>query len=233
MNMRSAISASLVAVGLIGLGLCIRSGLKSFNDSQRTVEVRGLSTREVQADHVTWPIVFKQVGNELPAVYASVTATNQTIVDFLRANGIGEKDISVSAPQMTDLSTDRYNNQPIPFNYSVTSVVTVSSKEVDKVHGLINRQGELMQKGIPIVSDYSNPVTYSYNALNEIKPEMIAEATKNAREAAGKFADDSDSKIGKIKDARQGQFTIEDRDNYTPFIKEVRVVTTLTYYLED
>lgn len=162
-----------------------------------------------------------------------MTATNGTIVDFLRANGIGEKDISVSAPQMTDLSTDRYNNQPIPFNYSVTSVVTVSSKEVDKVHGLINRQGELMQKGIPIVSDYSNPVTYSYNALNEIKPEMIAEATKNAREAAGKFADDSDSKIGKIKDARQGQFTIEDRDNYTPFIKEVRVVTTLTYYLED
>lgn len=125
MNLRSYISASLVAVGLIGLGLCIRSGLKSFNDSQRTVEVRGLSTREVKADHVTWPIVFKQVGNELPAVYASVTTTNQTIVDFLRANGISEKDISVSAPQMTDLSTDRYNNQPIPFNYSVTSVVTV------------------------------------------------------------------------------------------------------------
>ena len=134
---------------------------------------------------------------------------------------------------MTDLSTDRYNNQPIPFKYSVTSVVTVSSSQVTKVHDLINRQGELMEKGIAVSSDYSNPITYSYTELNDIKPEMIAEATKNAREAADKFAADSDSKLGKIKSARQGQFSIEDRDAYTPYIKEVRVVTTLTYFLED
>lgn len=76
-------------------------------------------------------------------------------------------------------------------------------------------------------------MTYDYTELNSIKPEMIAEATKNAREAAKKFADDSDSKIGKIKSARQGQFSVEDRDSYTPYIKEVRVVTTLTYFLED
>ena len=135
---------------------------------------------------------------------------------------------------MTDLRTDRYNTQPIPYNYSVTSVVTVSSSQVDKVHGLINRQGELLQKGIAIISsDYSNQITYEYTDLNSIKPEMIAEATQNAREAAKKFADDSDSKIGKIKSARQGQFSIEDRDAYTPYIKQVRVVTSLTYFLED
>ncbi len=233
-NKAIAIAASVIlALGLLSLGLCMRSGLKSFNDSQRTVEVRGLSTREVPANHVTWPISFKQVGNDLPQVYSAVSQTNDAIVTFLKNNGISASDISISAPQMTDLSTDRYNNQPIPFNYSVTSVVTVSSKDVDKVHALINRQGELMKQGIPISSDYSNPITYSYTDLNSIKPAMIAEATKNAREAAQKFADDSESQIGKIKEARQGQFTIEDRDNYTPYIKEVRVVTTLVYYLQD
>lgn len=233
MNNRMIISAAVLAVGLLALGLCVRSGLKSFNDSQRIVEVRGLSEREVPADQVTWPISFKLTGNELPAVYSQVTSTDSVIVAFLRQNGITEKDISVSAPQVTDLSADRYNSQPIPFNYSVTSVVTVSSTQVDKVRALINRQGELLGKGIPISTDYSNPITYKFTGLNKIKPEMIAEATKNAREAAEKFANDSQSKIGKIKEARQGQFEVNDRDSYTPYIKTVRVVTKLTYYLED
>lgn len=233
MTNKVIIASAVLAVGLLALGLCIRGGLKSFNDSQRIVEVRGLSEREVPADQVTWPISFKLTGNELPAVYAQISSTNNVIVEFLRANGIAEKDISVSAPQVNDLSADRYNSQPIPFNYSVTSVVTVSSSQVDKVRQLINRQGELLQKGIPISTDYSNPITYKFTGLNSIKPEMIAEATKNAREAAEKFANDSESKIGKIKEARQGQFEVNDRDNYTPYIKTVRVVTKLVYYLED
>lgn len=153
MTNKVIIASAVLAVGLLALGLCIRGGLKSFNDSQRIVEVRGLSEREVPADQVTWPISFKLTGNELPAVYAQVSSTNNVIVEFLRANGIAEKDISVSAPQVNDLSADRYNSQPIPFNYSVTSVVTVSSSQVDKVRQLINRQGELLQKGIPISTD--------------------------------------------------------------------------------
>lgn len=234
MKSNTIIAAALLAAGLLAIGLCVRSGLKSLTDSQRTVEVRGLATRQVEANQVTWPIVFKQVGDNLPAVYDAVASTNQAIIKFLKDNGIADSEISISAPQMTDLSTDRYNNQPIPFKYSVTSVVTVSSSQVTKVHGLINRQGELMKQGIAISSsEYSNPITYEYTNLNSIKPEMIAEATKNAREAAKKFADDSESDLGKIKSARQGQFSIEDRDNYTPYIKEVRVVTTLTYFLED
>lgn len=225
--------AVVVALGLLALGLCIRSGLRAIPDSQRTVDVRGLATREVPANRVTWPIVFKQVGNDLPTVYEQVSSTNDAIVKYLKDNGISDSDISISAPSMTDLTTDRYNTQPIPYNYSVQSVVTVSSDKVDKVRELINRQGELLRQGIAIQSDYSYPITYEYTELNSIKPEMIAEATKNAREAANKFAEDSESKLGKIKSAYQGQFSIEDRDNYTPYIKTVRVVTTLTYFLED
>lgn len=235
MKTSSIIASAIVAVGLLALGLSVRSGLRTFNwGSQRTVEVRGLATREVKADKVTWPIVFKATGDELPAVYASVTATNATIVKFLKDNGISDSEISVSAPQVNDLRADRYNTQPVPYNYSVQSVVTVSSGQVDKVRGLIDRQGELLSRGIAILaSDYANQTVYEYTGLNSIKPEMIAEATQNAREAAKKFADDSQSELGKIKSARQGQFTIEDRDNYTPYIKEVRVVTSLTYFLED
>lgn len=227
-------AAVVLAVGLLALGLCIRSGLTSITASQRTVEVRGLATREVNANVVTWPIVFTQVGDELPTVYDAVAATSAEIIKFLKANGISDAEISTSAPEMTDLSTDRYNTQPLRFKYSVKQVVTVRSEQVEKVHGLINRQGELLKQGIPIeASDYSNPITYDFTELNSIKPGMIAEATQNAREAAKKFADDSHSSLGKIKTAYQGQFSITDRDQYTPYIKEVRVVTTLTYFLED
>ena len=225
--------AVVVALGLLALGLCIRSGLRAIPDSQRTVDVRGLATREVPANRVTWPIVFKQVGNDLPTVYEQVSSTNDAIVKYLKDNGISDSDISISAPSMTDLTTDRYNTQPIPYNYSVQSVVTVSSDKVDKVRELINRQGELFAQGIAISNDYNYQITYNFTELNSIKPEMIAEATQNAREAAKKFADDSDSSLGKIKTARQGQFSIEDRDATTPYIKKVRVVTSLTYYLED
>lgn len=234
MKLTKLLAALLIAVGILGLGLCVRSGLKTLTASQRTVEVRGLATREVPANKVTWPIVFTQTGNDLPAVYAAVTATNEKVVKFLVDNGVDQSQISVGAPSMTDLSTDRYNTNPIPYKYSLTSVVTVSSDQVDKVRKLINRQGELLQQGIPIAaSDWQHQVSYEYTGLNDIKPEMIAEATRNARDAAMKFAADSESEVGKIMSARQGQFTIEDRDANTPYIKEVRVVTTLTYYLDD
>lgn len=227
------VAALVLAAGLLSLGLAIRSGLTAITDKDRTVEVRGLATRQVPADKVTWPIMFKQVGNDLPTVYNQNAATAQTVVKFLKDNGIPDEEISVGAPTVNDLTTDRYNNQPIPYNYSVSTVVTVSSSQVDKVRALINRQGELLEKGIAVQSDYSNRISYSFTHLNDIKPEMIAEATQAARDAAKKFADDSGSKVGKIRQARQGQFSIDDRDEYTPYIKEVRVVTTLTYALED
>lgn len=233
MKLTNIIASLVLALGLLALGLCVKSGLNSFTDRQRVVDVKGLAEREVNANLVTWPIMFKEVGNDLPAVYQKVTATNKQIVDFLTANGLDATEISIGAPTVQDLQTDRYNTNPLPYNYAVTSVVTVSSSKVKEVHSLINRQGELFSKGIAIISDYSTAITYDFTDLNTIKPEMIAEATKNAREAAIKFADDSDSRLGKIKTARQGQFSIEDRDATTPYIKKVRVVTSLTYFLED
>lgn len=223
----------LIALGLLSVGLGIRSGLNSFSERDRIVDVRGLAEMEVSANVVSWPILFREVGNDLPSVYNKVTETNRKIKEFLLQNGISEEEISIGAPRVRDLQTERYNDFPIPYNYSITSVVTVSSDKVKEIHSLINRQGELFAKGIAISTDYQYQISYDYTDLNSIKPRMIEEATKNAREAALKFAEDSQSRLGKIKTARQGQFSIEDRDATTPYIKRVRVVTSLTYYLED
>ncbi|HAY24447.1 MAG TPA: hypothetical protein DCX63_05185, partial [Bacteroides sp.] len=132
------------------------------------------------------------------------------------------------------MQAERYNNNSVPFRYNVTSVITVTSTKVDLVRKMISEQSELLKQGIAITGgDYRYNVQYDYTGLNDIKPQMIEEATKNARAAAVKFAKDSDSELGKIKRAYQGQFSIEDRDANTPYIKRIRVVTTIDYSLED
>lgn len=230
----ASICGLCLVVGLLLLGIEIKSGLGSISDNQRVVTVRGLSEKEVSANKVTWPIVSKEVGNDLPTIYANTEKTNSAIVAFLKSNGISDSEISVNAPQVIDLQADRYNSQDVPFRYNVTNVVVVTSSQVAKVRELIERQTELLKQGIAIVAgDYQYQTTYEYTDLNSIKPAMIADATKNAREAADKFAADSDSKLGKIKTAQQGQFSIEDRDQYTPYIKKVRVVSTIVYFLKD
>ena len=224
----------LLAFGLFLLGLQVKQGLNSITDNQRMVTVRGLAEREVKANKVTWPIVSKEVGNDLPTIYANIERTNAAIMAFLKQNGIQESEISVNAPKVLDLQADQYSSNNVPFRYNVTNVVVVTSSNVDKVRQLIERQTELLKQGIAIVAgDYQYQTVYEFTGLNKIKPAMIAEATKNAREAANKFAEDSQSKLGKIRTASQGQFTIEDRDQYTPYIKRVRVVSTIVYYLKD
>lgn len=228
------IPSLLVAIGLLALGLCVKSGLDSFSSGGRHVSVRGLAEKEVKANKVTWPIVCKEIGNDLPAIYKKIEATNTAITSFLISNGLADSEFSVNAPDIIDMQADRYSSEKLLYRYSVTSVITVTSSKVDKINELISRQGELLKEGIAIsAGDYSYRTIYEYTDLNSIKPQMIAEATKNAREAAMKFAEDSQCKVGKIIDAQQGQFSIEDRDPYTPYIKKVRVVTYMNFSLED
>ncbi len=231
---RNFIPALLIALGLLALGLCLRSGIAKVADRDRVVTVRGLAEKEVQANKVTWPIVYQVLGNDLVNVYNNVESNNATIIAFLKDNGIGEEEISINAPAVDDRQANPYSANNSMYRYASTEVITVTSTQVDLVRRLINEQGQLMKKGIAIqVDNYQYTTIYEYTGLNDIKPDMIAEATHNAREAAQKFADDSGSKIGKIQSAQQGQFSITDRDPYTPYIKNVRVVTSLTYGLED
>ena len=168
-------------------------------------------------------------------MYRQLEKKNQKIVAFLKSGGLTDSEISVNPPTIVDRQADNYGNEIMNFRYKATSVITVTSPNVDKVRALMNRQAELMKQDIAIVGEEyggSNSPSYEFTGLNKIKPEMVEEATKNARITAEKFASDSGSELGDIRSASQGQFSIESRDASTPFMKKVRVVTTLEYTLK-
>lgn len=219
------ISAALVAAGIFFLGVFIKSGIDNMAFRDRQVTVKGLAEREVEANRVTWPIQFSVAGNDLLSLYDQVTRYNEKIVTFLTTNGIDKNEISINPPDTYNATTNQYSSGNFKYNYSLTCNVTVTTSKVAKVRELLDRQAELLKEGIPYSNSYIN---YEYTALNDIKPTMIAEATKNARDAAARFAEDSGSKVGKMKTASQGQFSIEDQ-SATPFLKKVRVVTTIVY----
>lgn len=228
------IEAAIVAVGLLLLGWMIRGGVNDVKDKERIVTVKGLAEMEVPADKVTWPLMYKDIGNDPAALYTNIEKKNQAIVRFLKSNGITDEEISVAPPEIIDMKAERYTNENVSYRYNATSVITVTSRNIDNVRKLMSEQTELLKQGIAITGgDYRYSVSYEFTGLNDIKPQMIEEATKNARAAAEKFAKDSDSKLGKIRNASQGQFSISNRDGNTPYIKSVRVVTTVTYYLKN
>lgn len=227
------IESAILASGLLVLGLCVYLGLTALAGRDREVSVRGLAEREVKADHVIWPIVYKTTGNDLQAIYADISRARTRIAAFLTQGGIKAGEISPRAPQIVDLRAERYASQPDGRDrYTVTATTIVSTRQVDTVLGLMPRMGELLKEGVAIAAqEYGSNVQYEFTSLNKIKPQMIEEATKNARQAAEKFAKDSDSRLGKIRKATQGLFSIDDRDPYTPHIKRVRVVTSVDYEL--
>ena len=228
------VPAAIIAISVVIAGLSLRSGIVTFKEMDRKVSVKGLAEREVNADKVTWPLVYKEIGNDPSEMYDRLSSKNKRVIAFLKSAGIKDSDISVNPPVISDRQADNYGNEIMNYRYKATSVITVTSSEVDKVRQLMRRQSELMKQGIAIVSEEygNNSITYEFTGLNKIKPEMVEEATKNARTTAQKFAEDSDSKLGGIRNAQQGQFSIDDRDANTPYIKKVRVVNTVEYSLE-
>ena len=228
------VSAALLAVSIVILGFCVKWGIDDFANKDRKVSVKGLSEREVDADKVTWPILSKELGNNLPELYNRIAVTQGKIKKFLMSNGVKENEINVNAPVVIDLNADQYNTNQRAYRYNITSIVTVTSRNVKLVRSIIARQGELLKEGIAIVDGgYENPVKYEFVSFNSMKPKMMEEAIANARKTAEQFAKNSESKLNKIVSADQGQFSIYNRDSNTPYVKKVRVVTTITYSLKD
>lgn len=230
MKSEKIIAAIILAASVCILGFSIKGGIDNFAFRDRVVTVRGLAERVVEADFVTWPITYALAGNDLTALYDQMQANNKVVVDFLTTNGIDSNEISVNPPDLYNAAGSAYGSSQARYQYNLNVTITVATTKVPKVRELLNRQSELLKKGVAAGNNYIN---YQFTGLNDIKPEMIAEATQNAREAAGRFAADSQSKVGKIKTATQGQFSIDDTDSSTPQNKKVRVVSTIVYYLED
>lgn len=225
-------SAIAIMLGLIILGLQFPKAVRDFKSYDRTVNVKGLCEREVKADKAIWPIVFKVVGNDLSSVYDEIEKKNAAVVDFLTAGGIDKNEISIGTYSISDKYAQEYGSNDRTYRYVAKCTVTACSKDVDKILTLLGSQKDLLKNGIAPENEWDSKTEFEFEGLNELKPDMIEEATKNAREVALKFAKDSESNLGKIKEATQGTFSISDRDSNTPYIKKVRVVTNVTYYLK-
>ncbi|MDO4779606.1 MAG: SIMPL domain-containing protein [Bacteroides sp.] len=230
---KAIVSASIIAFSLVIVGMLIMKGLQSLSES-RTVSVRGLAEMEVKADLVTWPIKYKAVGNDVKELHVDVKRASELIREFLVNKGVKTEDINVGEFKVLDRKTDGYYNAEKAERYQMTTTVLVKSNEVDKIREIMTRTDELIDKGVAISQrDYEDmDISYEYTGLNNIKPKMIEEATKNARNAAEQFAKDSNSEVGGIKTATQGYFEIRDRDSFSPHIKHIRVVTSVNYFLK-
>lgn len=220
-----------IMTGLIVMGMFIMKGLRSIADRDQYVTVKGLAEREVLADKVVWPLPFKCVSNDMQELYNEIEKNNNIVVGFLKDGGITEDEINISAPAVTDRLAQSYVPDNIKFRYQAEAVITVTSSQVEKVIDLMKKQVNLMKQGVIISNEYNYNISFEYTSLNDIKPEMVEEATRNARAVAQKFAEDSDSNLGKIRQATQGQFSISS-DETTPQIKNIRVVTTVKYALD-
>lgn len=239
------VSALLLAIGLATAGCMIKSGLKQFNNTANFVNVKGLATKDVEADLVIWPIKHAATGAELPAVQAEVEANTQKTLAFLKAQGLTEADITSRRLEVTDLLAQQYrSNDANNSRFIVSETVIVRTNNLDAVDKASQNIGALLKEGVSVMrgdvnsGDSSGNPQYIFTKLNDIKPSMIAEATKSAREAAAQFASDSGAKVGKLKSANQGLFEIQPRDSSNSYqerqerFKSVRVVTSMQYYLE-
>jgi uncharacterized protein len=234
-NYKSAlILGACILLGLSFLGFFLGSSAIKFKEYERTVTVKGLSEKEYPADVVLWPIRFSSADNDLVRLYASVEEDTNEIIGFLKNNGFENQEITLSPPAVMDKLSQGYEKSKIEFRYTATRTITVYSKKIKDVRATMNKLAALGKKGIAFTGNgYQDATEYLFTRLNEIKPIMVEEATTKAREVAEKFAKDSNSKLGKIKMARQGQFSITNRDKNNPHIKKIRVVSTLEYYLSD
>lgn len=226
---------AFIFIGLAALGFLLGKAAIDFKQYERSVTVKGLSEREYDADVVIWPIQFTAADNDLESLYVSIDRSTSRIRTFLAEKGVSSEAITLSTPAITDKSAQQYGGGARPeYRYTALQTVTVYSHDIASVRAIMSSLSELGKEGIVFTGgDYQSQTEYIFTRLNEVKPEMVEEATRKAREVAQKFATDSDSKLGKIKRASQGQFSISARDKNNPHIKKLRVVSTVEYYLSD
>ena len=228
---RWLISAGLLSLGLVLGGFLLGDGLVRAKEADRSVTVRGLAEREVIADLATWTIAFSSTATEMGAAQAGVDRDASAIVEFFDDVGFSEDQLEPAG-----INVSYFNNRGVP-QYTVRQRMTLRTTDIAKVQNAVRRQAELVRRGVRL--EDGSIVAYTFTRLDTIKPEMVAEATRDARAAAEQFAQDSGADVGSIRSATQGYFSISARDgegggwgvNDTPN-KKVRVVTTVEFSLD-
>lgn len=232
-NGNIAAAGLLVALGLGVGGYFVGHGLLEARSSDRYVTVRGFAEREVPADLVVWPITYTVTADDLGTLQRRTEDGAAKIRAFL-ADQFGAEEIGLSQARVTDREAQGFVDQTGRLaRYVAESTVTVRSERIDAVRSAMEQSGELVAEGVALIRSYDSQTEYFFTGLEAIKPDMIQEATRDARRAAQQFAEDSGSRVGGIRNAQQGYFSIEDRDRFSPEHKKVRVVTTIQYFLLD
>ncbi len=229
------LAAAILSLGLVIAALLLSHALLEFKRQDRYVTVKGLAEREVAADLAIWPITFTVNGDQLAELQAGLEQATGSITAFLKLHGFENDELTRSPPKITDFYAQTYGNQRPPQRFQALRTLTVQSSDVSAVRTAQEAAGDLLGEGIVLAQDYAygTDAQFLFTGLNAIKPEMIAEATASAREAARQFANDSDSVVDGIRNANQGLFTISERDSNSPDVKIVRVVSTVQFYLGD
>lgn len=227
------LGVSLIA-GLAIFGAQIGRAVKSGREFDRFLTVRGLSEREVKATLAIWPIRFAAYGEDLGALKTAMENDRALVISFLKDNGIGTNEMTLGLPDVSDRQDQRIQNKsPTLPRYRGVMTVVVRSANVDVVKKAIQGADALLEKGVSLAgNEFEQRGEFIFDAVSEVKPGMIKEATANARAAAEKFAEDSKSKVGRIRRATQGTVEIQDRDVASPEKKIIRVVTTVDFFLE-
>ena len=226
------LSAAILALGVTIGGYLLGDGLRRSRIADRAVTVRGLAERDVTADLATWTINYSEQGGELGAVQGAIDEDTRAITDFFTRAGFKPDDISAAGVSVSNFfDNDRGGNV-----VTVRRKLQLRTRDVMKARQAFARQFDLIRSGVAI--EEGSDITYSFTKLNDVKPPMIAAATKDARRGAQQFAADSGTEVGGIRSATQGYFSITARDgeaegsgNDSPFQK-VRVVTTIEFYLD-
>jgi hypothetical protein len=225
------IAALLLALGILGAGWFASRGLVAIKTQDRFVTVKGSAERIVDADLLVWPLPHTVGGNDLAEVQRRLAANTDTIRRFFLDAGFEDAEIVVSPPRLEDRWAYAYGDSRPPERFRYSNTVSLRTTKVDKALAALRNSGQLVGEGVMI--DQGSQPDFDYTKLNDIKPALIAEATAAARESAVQFAKDSGSKLGGIRNANQGVVTISDRDQSSPQVKKVRVVTTVEYFLRD
>jgi len=220
------IAAAILGLSLIIFGFVMKSGIDGFINKDRKVTVKGLCEREVDANLVTWSFSTYVTGDALPALYKEIQATNNKVVSFLKANGLQDEEISILPPEVDDRVANRWSNEYIPFNYKLTTQISITSKDVAKVQSIVMKQGDLLSQGIAL-GGY-NSLNYQYTDFQTLKQEMIEEAIANAKQTATQFVSNYGSRLGKVITADQGQFSMNSKED-NPSVMKIRGVATITY----
>lgn len=232
------LASVVIAVGAAVSGKFVGDGFRDGRAADRYVTVKGVAERDVTADLAVWPVRITETGDDLGAAQSRLEQSVDSLVVFLVGEGVERTAVSPGRVEVTDLLAQSYRPDGIEKGrFILAQTVTVRTQDVDTVNTASSRIGELLKMGV-VLADTGGP-SYAFTGLNDIKPDMIAEATRAAREGAQRFAEDSASTVGAIRRANQGVFTIGPRTAVATgnpngeIEKRVRVVSTIDFFLKD